>query len=85
MSEGKEILLVFRRYWKTLLKWIFRIHGLPEITVDDARTGIPPFLISARRVRTPSFSPNYCLEYTVSRFHLEKSGFKRGINHRSMK
>jgi rhodanese-related sulfurtransferase len=35
MSESEEILIVFRKYWKTLLKWIFRVHGLPEITVDD--------------------------------------------------
>lgn len=35
MSEGKEILTILKKYWKTLLKWLLHIHNLPEITVDE--------------------------------------------------
>ena len=52
MSEAEEILTVFRRYWKTLLKWILRIHDLPEITVDKLfdriNSNMPPLLIDIR-------------------------------------
>ncbi len=52
MSESEEIFTVFRRSWKTLLKWIFRVHGLPEITVDELFEHInsdqPPVLIDIR-------------------------------------
>ena len=54
MSESEEIFTVFRRYWKTLLKWIFRVHGLPEITVDDlfdrVNSDQTPVLIDIRGV-----------------------------------
>jgi tRNA 2-thiouridine synthesizing protein A len=40
MSESEEILTIFKKYWKTLLKWIFHIHGLPEITVDALFTRV---------------------------------------------
>ena len=52
MSEGEVIFTIFRRYWKTLLKWILRIHGLPEITADDlfdrVNSNTPPILIDIR-------------------------------------
>ena len=52
MSEAEEVLTVFKRYWKTLLKWIFRVHGLPEITVDElferVNSDQPPVLIDIR-------------------------------------
>ena len=52
MSEGEEILTIFKKYWKTLLKWILRIHNLPEITVDDLFERVnstePPLLIDTR-------------------------------------
>ncbi len=35
MSEFKDILYIFRKYWKILLKWLLRIHNYPEITVDN--------------------------------------------------
>ena len=35
MSESEMIFKVLKRYWRTLLKWIFRLHDLPEITVDE--------------------------------------------------
>ncbi len=35
MSESEYIFTVFKKHWKTLLKWILRIHNLPEITVDE--------------------------------------------------
>ena len=52
MSESEEVFTIFRRYWKTLLKWIFRVHGLPEITVDElferVNSDQPPVLIDIR-------------------------------------
>ena len=52
MSEGEEILTIFKKYWKTLLKWILRVHNLPEITVDDLFERVnstePPLLIDTR-------------------------------------
>jgi rhodanese-related sulfurtransferase len=52
MSESEEILTIFKRYWKTLLKWIFRVHGLPEITADElfdrVNSDQPPVLIDIR-------------------------------------
>ena len=52
MSETEYILTVFRKYWKTLLKWLFRVHGLPEITVDELLERVnsddPPQLIDIR-------------------------------------
>lgn len=35
MSESEYVLTVFKRYWKTLLKWLLHITGLPEITADE--------------------------------------------------
>ena len=35
MSESEYVLTVFKKYWKTLIKWLLHIHDLPEITVDD--------------------------------------------------
>jgi len=52
MSESEYVLTIFKRYWKVLLKWIFRVHGLPEITVDELfdriNSGQPPLLIDIR-------------------------------------
>ncbi len=52
MSESEYILTVFKRYWKILLKWLLRIHDLPEITVDDlferVNSDQPPLLIDIR-------------------------------------
>jgi len=52
MSELKDILHIFRRFWKILLKWIFRIHNYPEINVDELFNRInsdqPPLLIDIR-------------------------------------
>jgi len=52
MSESEYVLTVFRRYWKILLKWLLRIHDLPEITVDDlferVNSDHPPLLIDIR-------------------------------------
>ena len=52
MSETNEILTVFKKHWKTLLKWVLRIHNLPEITVDDLferiNSDTPPLLIDIR-------------------------------------
>jgi rhodanese-related sulfurtransferase len=52
MSESDYILTVFKRYWKTLVKWLFRIHGLPEITVDElferVNSDQPPLMIDIR-------------------------------------
>ncbi len=52
MSESEYVLTVFKRYWKILLKWLLRIHDLPEITVDDlfdrVNSNHPPLLIDIR-------------------------------------
>ena len=52
MSDGEDILEIFKRYWKTLIKWVFRIHGLPEITVESLnnrlKTENPPILVDIR-------------------------------------
>ena len=52
MSEVKDILYIFRKYWKILLKWLLRIHNYPEITVDELFNRInsdqPPLLIDIR-------------------------------------
>ena len=52
MADSEEVFTVVKKYWKTLLKWIFRIHGLPEITVDNLNKRMnskqPPLLIDIR-------------------------------------
>jgi rhodanese-related sulfurtransferase len=52
MSESEYIFTVFKKYWKTLLKWLLRIHNLPEITVDELYERVnsdpPPLLIDIR-------------------------------------
>ncbi len=52
MSESDYVLTIFKRYWKILLKWIFRVHGLPEITSDELYNRInsehPPLMIDIR-------------------------------------
>jgi len=52
MSELKDILQIFRKYWKILLKWIFRLHNYPEINVDElfdrVNSDQPPLLIDIR-------------------------------------
>ena len=50
MSEEKEVFLtVIKKYWKTLLKWVLHIHGLPEISVDKLNERVnsnnPPLMI----------------------------------------
>ncbi|MBC8274182.1 MAG: rhodanese-like domain-containing protein [Chloroflexi bacterium] len=52
MSESEYVLTVFKKYWKTLLKWLLRIHDLPEITVDElfdrVNSDDPPLMIDIR-------------------------------------
>ena len=52
MSGSEDILEIFKKYWKTLLKWILRVHKLPEITVDHlydrVNSSHPPLLIDIR-------------------------------------
>ena len=52
MSESEYVFTVFKRYWKTLIKWLLRIHDLPEITVDElferVNSDQPPLLIDIR-------------------------------------
>ena len=52
MSESDYILTVFKKHWKTLLKWLFHVSGLPEITVDELLEQVnsdnPPLLIDIR-------------------------------------
>jgi rhodanese-related sulfurtransferase len=52
MSDAEDIRVIFGRFWKTLLKWLLHIHGLPEITVDDlfdrVNSNMPPLLIDIR-------------------------------------
>lgn len=52
MTEAEDIRIIFGKYWKTLLKWLLHIHGLPEITVDELFDRInsdnPPLLIDIR-------------------------------------
>jgi rhodanese-related sulfurtransferase len=54
MSEMDEVFIVFKKYWKILLKWILRIHDYPEISVDELyekyNSDDPPFLIDIRGV-----------------------------------
>ena len=54
MSEESDIFEIFRKYWKPLLKWIFRMHDYPEITVDElfdrVNSDKPPLLIDIRDV-----------------------------------
>jgi len=52
MSESEYVFTVFKRYWKTLVKWLLRIHSIPEITVDElfdrVNSDQPPLLIDIR-------------------------------------
>ena len=52
MSESEYIFTVFKKYWKTLIKWLLHIHDLPEITVDDlferVNSDQPPLMIDIR-------------------------------------
>jgi len=52
MSESECIFTVFKKYWKTLIKWLLHIHDLPEITVDDlfdrVNSDQPPLMIDIR-------------------------------------
>lgn len=54
MSETKEIFIVFKKYWKILLKWLLHIHDYPEISVDELydriKSNHPPLLIDTRTV-----------------------------------
>jgi rhodanese-related sulfurtransferase len=54
MSDMDEVFTIFRKYWKILLKWIFRVHDYPEITVDELlskhNSENPPILIDIRGV-----------------------------------
>jgi len=61
MSESEVVFTVFKRYWKTLLKWLLHITGLPEITVDKlfdrVNSDMPPLLIDVRS--PPDFNGGY--------------------------
>jgi adenylyltransferase/sulfurtransferase len=52
MSESEYVFTVFKKYWKILIKWLLRIHNLPEITVDELYERVnsdqPPLLIDIR-------------------------------------
>jgi rhodanese-related sulfurtransferase len=52
MSESEYVFTIFKRYWKILIKWLLRIHNLPEITVDElfdrVNSDQPPLLIDIR-------------------------------------
>ena len=52
MSGTEYIFTVFKKHWKTLLKWLLRIHNLPEITVDELSERVnsdqPPLRIDIR-------------------------------------
>ena len=52
MSESEYVFTVFKRYWKTLVKWLLHITGLPEITVDELyerlQSDQPPLMIDIR-------------------------------------
>jgi len=52
MSESEYVLTVFKKHWKTLIKWLFHISGLPEITVDElferVNSDQPPLMIDIR-------------------------------------
>ena len=52
MSESEYVFTVFKRFWKTLLKWLLHITGLPEITVDELyeriNSGNSPLMIDIR-------------------------------------
>ncbi len=52
MSESEYVFTVFKKHWKTLIKWLLRIHNLPEITVDELFERVnseqPPLLIDIR-------------------------------------
>jgi rhodanese-related sulfurtransferase len=54
MSESEYVFTVFKKYWKTLIKWLFHITGLPEITADELHdrinSGRPPLMIDIRPV-----------------------------------
>jgi rhodanese-related sulfurtransferase len=52
MSETDYVKTIFKRYWKILVKWLFHISGLPQITSDKLyeriNSGHPPLLIDIR-------------------------------------
>ena len=52
MSETEYVKTIFKRYWKTLIKWLLHITGLPEITADELHerinSGQPPLMIDIR-------------------------------------
>jgi rhodanese-related sulfurtransferase len=52
MSESKYVFTVFKRYWKTLIKWLLHVTGLPQITTDQLYdridSGRPPLMIDIR-------------------------------------
>jgi len=52
MSETEYVLTIFKKHWKTLIKWLLRIHDFPEITVDELYERVnsdrPPLMIDIR-------------------------------------
>ena len=54
MSEAKVIWEIFKKHWLILLKWVFRVHDYPEITVDElfdrVNSDEPPVMIDIREV-----------------------------------
>ena len=52
MSEADEIFTVVTRYWKILLKWVFRLHNYPEIKTEELferiNSDVPLLLIDVR-------------------------------------
>jgi rhodanese-related sulfurtransferase len=52
MSETEYFKTIMRRYWKVLLKWLFHVTGLPQITVnelyDRINSGRAPLMLDIR-------------------------------------
>jgi rhodanese-related sulfurtransferase len=52
MSESEYVLTVFKKYWKTLIKWLLHITGLPQITTEKLYQRVnserPPIMIDIR-------------------------------------
>jgi rhodanese-related sulfurtransferase len=65
MSETEYVKTVFMRYWKTLIKWLLHITGLPQITADELYKRInsdhPPLMIDIRA--TEDFNGTRASEY----------------------
>lgn len=52
ISDTEELLAVFTKYWKILLRWVLRLHNYPELTPEELyrklNTSQPPLMIDVR-------------------------------------